>query len=1083
MNQVVEASGVGSIAVGGDAINSIFVTGGTNQFFVGRYERLADAYLSPRSLYRELGLDDFTGREWLVRAVYDFIATADRGYLVIEAEAGVGKTAFMAWLARKRSYVHHFVRLMPDASDVGMALRSLSAQLIRAWDLQTYAVGGVLPPNASRPDFFEDLLFEAAEKRDATRAGEAIVVTIDGLNETVAPTGQNPLALPAHLPAGVYFVVSQRTTHVPLAVATPRRVIRINPDRAENLADIEAYLQGAVGEPVLRQQLDRVGIPPGELVRRLVVWSNGIWLVLRYVLAELRSGVRTADNLEALPVGLWQYYARFWVEWQRGHEDRWADVDLPLLVTLAAIQEPLPLTLLVELSGGVDAQRAAVLVNDAWRPFLQVQEGPEERYRVYHDSLVEFVAGQVDVETLAAAERSFVKRLADAHRTAHRRIGDRYLTAWGGISGALSGLRGDAVLLDDGYGLRQLVVHLVLGCTDELVHQVMELEWPRSEVLEAADSSASANSWYEAHRTRRAFAGYALDVERAWSYAEQSGAAGPTAPRGIALEFRYALMSASVKSVTGNVPGELVVLLMDDDLLTAAQALDLAGETPDPRLRAEAYAALLPMLPAEARDDAERAALSSANAVPDGYWRAGELVRLVPIVGPGHLTEVERLADAMHEPYYRGIVRRAVAAQRGGRRGAVAQPTSSLDPEDPEVFATQYRERTERAVATLLAGSRSAAVADLPAPRRQLVASSYVREPRWRAQTLAAAARTSPPPERAEILRAALAISLTVGDTDALTAAVGPIAVSITRLADFATAYECLEGLRGPQARAHVLFAVARAVQEADRPAAVQAALQATDGIDDPQARRRVLRENAARPDGSIDAGGPEPREGTDAPHPLRPDGHPSWQAETLAAAGDLAAALGIVDGEPAPETRIVVLLRIAHAVATRGRPVPGGRDPVEEARATLLDVAEPAVRSRLVVPVAAALAAEGRSQAALDLVQELPDDARLVAMLPLARLLPPEMVDRALAVAGGIADPTARARVLAALTPLVAAEGHLQRVQDHVRGVLHLLAGGTRAQLLAALPDLLPGVEVLTGRQGLVDLVAAIMTVSRWWP
>ena len=147
----------------------------------------------------------------------------DRGWLLIEAEAGLGKTAFIAWVARERRYVHHFVRLMPNADDVGAALRSLAAQLIRAWDLQHLAVGGVLPPNASRPDFFADLLFEAAARRDAVRPGEPIVIAVDGLHETVAPAGQNPLGLPADLPTGVYLVATQRTSYVRLTVVSPPR--------------------------------------------------------------------------------------------------------------------------------------------------------------------------------------------------------------------------------------------------------------------------------------------------------------------------------------------------------------------------------------------------------------------------------------------------------------------------------------------------------------------------------------------------------------------------------------------------------------------------------------------------------------------------------------------------------------------------------------------------------------------------------------------------------------------------------------------------------------------------------------------
>ncbi len=421
----VSAEGAGSIAVGGDAINSIFVTGGVNQFFIGRFERLRDAYLSPASLYRELQMDAYAGRAWLAAAIDDFVAESDRGWLLIEAEAGLGKTAFIAWVARERRYVHHFVRLMPNADDVGAALRSLAAQLIRAWDLQHLAVGGVLPPNASRPDFFADLLFEAATRRDADRPGEPIVIAVDGLHETVAPPGQNPLGLPADLPPGVYVVATQRTSYVRLTVVTPRRVVRIRADGAENLADMRAYLDAVSTEPVLRQRLEAAGVSPAELVERLVGWSRGMWLVLRYALAELRNGTRAPDDLTTLPVGLWQYYAGFWNDWQRGHREQWTTVDLPLLATLTAVQEPVAVELLCAMSGSSDVDHAGTLVGDAWRPFLQVQESGdgEERYAAFHDTLVEFVGGRVD--PARADRRRAVLRPEAGRRSAHGTSADR----------------------------------------------------------------------------------------------------------------------------------------------------------------------------------------------------------------------------------------------------------------------------------------------------------------------------------------------------------------------------------------------------------------------------------------------------------------------------------------------------------------------------------------------------------------------------------------------------------------------------------------------------------------------------------
>jgi hypothetical protein len=1211
VNRIVHAEGRGSIAVGGDAINSIFVTGGVNQFFVGQYERLADAYVNSRSLYRELHLDEFTGRAWLLRGIDEFVATNDHGYVVIEAEAGMGKTAFMAWLARERRYVHHFVRLMPDTNDVGAALRSLSAQLIRAWDLQTFAVGGVLPPNASRPDFFEDVLHEAAEKRDATRPGEAIVIAIDGLNETTAPAGQNPLALPANLPRGVYMVVSQRTTHVPLVVTTPRRVIRISPGSPENLADIRLYLEAATAEPGLERQLATVGITAAELVERLVRWSNGVWLVLRYVLAELRTGVRTADNLEALPVGLWQYYARFWVEWQRTHEGHWGDTDFPLLVTLTAVQEPVPLPLLCELSGCGDPERAALLVGDAWRPFLHVQEEPEERYAVFHESLVEFVAGKVDVDTLTAGERSFVRRLADAHRAAHQRIADRYLTAWGGVSGGLPGLRAEAAaVMDGGYGLRHLVHHLVHASADVLVHLLMELEWPRDDVVDAVDSSSAANAWYEAHRVRRAFASYALDVERAWSYAEHS-AIGPTAERGMALEFRYALMSASVNSVTGNVSGDLLLLLVDSGLATPAEALDVAREAPDPRTRAEALTTLLPRLSGELRDEAQRDALASANAVPDGYWRAGELVRLISVVDTEHLAAIERLANAMSERYYRTIVGQAVAARRGEHTHIDALtdvPSSSLNPANPDVFATQYRERTEHAVATLVAGSRRGSVADTSSPSEHVAASRFIRDPRWRAQMLVASARAASREVRDELLKAALAISLSVGDREAFASTVGSIAACVAGVGEVSHALACAAELGDPEDRARALFRIAEAVPADERSDVVAAALRSAGEIDEPAVRSQVLREHAAKlgppapgdqlerliatltsdwradvlaalapqapptrradelaaavaasASGSDDAGRarvltallpelplgllPEARESLreirdpeardcaaaafaarfaalsqgavadDVMSTIRDQhwlaqaelgtavglaacgrsaeaarvaariGPPPWRAEALALAGDLGESLALADGTSNPDIRTAVLLRIAHVVALTGQSLPNARDPVDEARTALLDVAEPALRARLVVPVAVALASSGRSDAALDLVRGLGDDeARTAAMLSLVEHLQPNALTAAIAVVREISDPVGRARVLAGLTPLVVMD-RLPVLQAHVREVLHLLGTSTRAQFLDAFPDLLPGLTVLAGYEGLLDIAGAVLAVYRWWP
>lgn len=1191
MNTTVHAEGSGAIAIGGDAINSIFVTGGVNQFFVGQYERLADAYLNPKALYRELNLDRFTGREWLARTIDGFLATNDRGYVVVEAEAGMGKTAFLAWLARERGYVHHFVRLMPDPNDIGVALRSLSAQLIRAWDLQDLAVGGVLSSAASRPDFFTDVLYEAADKRDAVRPGEPLVVVVDGLNETAAPSVRaNPLALPEDLPGGVYFVVSQRTVHTGLSVVTPRRVVRIRPDSPENLADMHAHLDAAVAEVALTERLAAADVAPENLVRDLLARSAGVWLVLRYVLAELRSGTRRPDDLASLPVGLWQYYAQFWHAWRRDHPDQWADTDLPLLVTLTAVQEPVDLELLCELSGCHDTDRATDLVDDAWRPFLQVQETPRQRYTAFHDSLREFLAGAIDPTMLTSAERTLVGRLADAQRAAHERIADRYLTAWGGLHESLAGLRGEHTAMDDGYGMRHLVLHLVRAGNDPVLHALMELEWAGGDP--DADPAQPTNAWYHVHRTRTAFAGYAMDVERAWSAAEQPPGPPdlPDTQRRTALQLRYALIAASVNSVAGNVPADLLAQLIDHQVLTAAQGLELAREITDPRTRAEALTTVAIRLTGAPREDAEREALAAAREIPDGYWRAGELVRLAEVADEAVLAEIARVADGMSRPYDREIVLRALEYRSMEHLPPPApEQTSSLDPEDPRVFAFQYRERARHGVATLVAG-RGGELDGGAGAEAHIAATRFVPLPRWRAEVLTVSAGAVAKDARLDILRAALRISLTVGDHEAVYAALGEIGARLAHLGEVAMALSCLDDLTEPEGLASALFALARRAPEDGRAEIVRRAADAAAGIDDAVVRAEILHRHApqlavlpATPAELLDslgegwravvlaamagalpadaraaaltsalavaerderdrariltelvprldlpqlstahdlAGTIEDREHRDRVRArlaarwgelgdvarvnevLAAIADPHWstvarfdaarglasaglpddavaaatplafaphRAEALALAGRVAQAFAVADEAPDPATRIAVLLRIGA--------VPGDRDSAEEAKAALLEL--PDAWPSLVGAVGVALADAGDPHAALDLVRRLPDADRATALLALAPRVGGAVGD-AVALAAELRDPAGR--VLAALTtPLIAAGG--ADIGQHLRDALHLLSSGSRAELLAATADLLPGLVETAGAPGLLDLAAAVRTGYRWWP
>ena len=201
--------------------------------------------------------------------VDDFLTCYDRGVFVLEAEAGLGKTAFLAHLVRQRDYIHHFVELAQGLDGVAPGLKSLAAQLVRAWVLNPHAAEGVLPGSAARPEFLQNLLKEAADWRDRTKPGEKIVLVVDALDEAGTPApGQNVLGLPRILPKGVYLVVSQRPVEVPLEVPeAPREVVRIEAQGRDNLADMGKFLEQAAGWPGVKEALDTSQIQPAQTRR------------------------------------------------------------------------------------------------------------------------------------------------------------------------------------------------------------------------------------------------------------------------------------------------------------------------------------------------------------------------------------------------------------------------------------------------------------------------------------------------------------------------------------------------------------------------------------------------------------------------------------------------------------------------------------------------------------------------------------------------------------------------------------------------------------------------------------------------
>lgn len=399
-------------------------------------ERLRDVCFDPAPLARDLDLARFTGREWLISQIDRFICDKPRGYVIVQAEAGVGKSTLAAYLVGSRPWLHHFTRL-PGGRSPEAARKSLGAQLIARWDLgEVWAPAGTLPAAAGRPDWFGRLLEDAAHRRDEAEPGTPVVLVIDGLDEAEPDLGFGrpglPFGLPPSLPDGVFVVATSRfgidrSLH---AVRRPADWLEIAVDGPDNLDDMHRFLLDLTdpgrGDPRLTAALRRDGVDAGWFRAAVADACGGVWIYLRYVLEEIRDGDASARDVTRLPEDLAGYYGEQVRLWQGAPDDtvgaaQWEQVRLPLLGALAAARAPVSTAELAAFTG-VPVSAARAFAEEAARAFLSrnFTSSGEPCYALRHQSLRDFLSGEVPAGRPDLA--SLVPVLAARTTLAHQQI-------------------------------------------------------------------------------------------------------------------------------------------------------------------------------------------------------------------------------------------------------------------------------------------------------------------------------------------------------------------------------------------------------------------------------------------------------------------------------------------------------------------------------------------------------------------------------------------------------------------------------------------------------------------------------------
>ncbi|XVQ15125.1 hypothetical protein ACQP1W_22120 [Spirillospora sp. CA-255316] len=1022
----VHASGAGSIAAAGNVEHAFAHVGDTYGI---EAVPLVRALLDYGPVVDDAGIEQFTGREWLIEAIEERLtgglgtgAPAGAGrWVLVEARAGLGKTTLAAHLSRTWNCAcHFFTPRLGGAREWRVALQSLAAQLITRWDLQEeFAPGGMLPGWAGDPARFPAILSAAA--RVASAQGMQVRIVVDGLEEA-AGQGRD-LGLPDLLPAGVGIVATFRTgmppDRLPTADHSPRIVI--DADDHKNRTDVRRYLSRQVREDTVAAWLAKHGIDENEFVSRVTERSGGVWVYLRYVLAAIRYGLWTLDDLNGLPAGLAGYYRQHVIGLRS--DPTFLDEDLPVLAALAAAQQPVTVE---QLSRWTGLQRGLVrsLCGSRYRPFLTVHAVDRVRppqFAIYHASLREYLSGDAsdtDDDPLDLHD------LRQAAVTAHRQIADHYLTLLGGLitdphTGHVHGLTAvlDAPELaesDDQYPLLHLPLHLGRTQRHDELYALLTCRCP-------APGSRAGEVWADLHDRTGTLDIYLAQLALARTLTEKRTdhevARGRPAPT-LGQEIVYAWLASTAVSKSSAIPISLLQALVRTRTWDTTRALANASRIHDLQQRAQALIVITPYIidPVQA-DRTRRQALTTAIAIRDEGVRAQALVSVAEhLIDPAHLTQALQAVQAIGNE---GARAKALVGVAGGFSGSARDQVLMRALQAAQAIPDAWsRKEMLAAIAGRMTDSAQLA---------QLLEAAQANRYAWEREKLLAviAGRMTDSAQLRQLLEAAQASHNEWSQAQILAA----VAQQITDPAQLMQALQAAQAIKSEGARAKALVAVAGKLSGSARDRVLMQALQAAHTIPMEFSRAEALIAVAGKLSGSA-------------------RDRVLMQALQIAYATEdewsRAQALVAVARQMTDPTQLTQILQAAQAIEDRWH------------------------RAKALASIVGQLPGTARDEAltqALQTAQAIEDeDAEKEVMLLLAEhLTDPAQLAQVLQAAQAIVDESARAKVLAAVAEqltdpaqLIQALQAAQAVryeEDRAKALARVagqLSGATREETLA---------------------------------
>lgn len=318
--------------------------------FEGGQQRLI-RHLQPLNFDGDLQrhVASFKGRVQLEARLRAWLADpAASQVLWLTAAPGLGKSAVAATLSHRWAEVaavHFCVAGHQDKVNPARAVLSIAYQLSQREHMSLYAarLANLELEREAHKDArtLFDTLLVGPLANNFPEPPTPLLVILDGLDEAIQPSGENPLAEIVaadwgRLPSWLRLMVSSRPEAelVQWLGGVQRIEIRNN---AEQQADLAAFL---------RERLAAIGHPPSEgVLARILQRSEGAFHYAVLLVEELRQGRCDPENPVDLPAGLNPFYLQ---TFKRRFPDMAAyrSQTRPLLELILAAPEPVPLAVL-----------------------------------------------------------------------------------------------------------------------------------------------------------------------------------------------------------------------------------------------------------------------------------------------------------------------------------------------------------------------------------------------------------------------------------------------------------------------------------------------------------------------------------------------------------------------------------------------------------------------------------------------------------------------------------------------------------------------------------------------------------------